>query len=227
MSNRWAVETHPKRDQIIKEIIKGNTRKSIAEKYGLTQAAVSRYVKSKLRPAAAAEIHKSEEAAGKSLAGRVEHLISTTEKMLDSAADYLQDPENPDRFLIGPRAEEVEVSYLEVGDDNTPRRKKKPLQSLLDELQGVNGRNITDVTSKVTDPRQLLLEASRSLKEALTLLAKIEGSIETSDHVNLFMFPAWERLYESLLEAAGDDEEMRIRLAKRVTTVVAEHIGKS
>lgn len=116
-SRRYTVDTHPKREQIIRDLAKGELPfRDIAKKYNLTKSALHRYMKDALIPRAA-EIKAQETKTGEDLLKELEAIKAKAYKMLDACDVYLEDPENPGKYYLGPQATEVKVTYKEPLED--------------------------------------------------------------------------------------------------------------
>jgi hypothetical protein len=94
--------------------------------------------------------------------------------LMDAAHEELLDPQDPTRYTLAPRADELSVVYLDWTDCNengVPSRKRATLQALLEKLKGdpVHA-TVTMVESKRADSRELLLKAIKGFDEKLSLL---------------------------------------------------------
>jgi hypothetical protein len=179
MGRMLRVETHPEKDQIIKSLIKGQSYRSIAKKFSISNAAILRYMNSKL----AAKIARSKRAAEEFTSSRAMDEIRTVmERMTmlyDACHEYLKDPNDPRRYELGPRAWEIEVTYLD-GDKKTPR--KDNLQLLLDrvEKKGKERKTWLEIKYKHADPRKLIIDTASTLTRQLELIARICGELKDS-----------------------------------------------
>ena len=90
-------------------------------------------------------------------------------KAQDAVDEWLRDPDNPDRYEIGARAEEVTVTYLDTGPEGRPEKRKAKLHVLLDGLQERHGLRVTGFETKYADPRKLLTDYSNALRGELAL----------------------------------------------------------
>jgi hypothetical protein len=109
----------------------------------------------------------------------------------------LQDPENPEKYNLLPRAWEIEVIYQEMvpaGDKVKTVTRKALLSSLLGRVSAPLNIDPVTVSYRHTDPRKLLIEAARGIKEQLELLAKIQGTIKdtVNNQINGVILPGKE-----------------------------------
>lgn len=95
----------------------------------------------------------------------------------DAVDRWLRDPDKPEQYDIGPRAEEVTVHYEElewIGDDVPPirRKRKGKLHTMLGGIAELNGIRVTGFETKFADPRRLLTEYSESLRGEIGLFVQ-------------------------------------------------------
>lgn len=102
--------------------------------------------------------------------------------LLDACDADLRDPDEPHRYNLNPRAQEIEVVYDEMqpGTETDARpkwaRKKRTLQELLDlAFAGGNRKLVRDVPVTHNDRAALLLKATSELSAQTEFLARLEG----------------------------------------------------
>jgi hypothetical protein len=194
-----AVEAHPRREEIIRDIVAGRlSNRAVAEKYGISHGAVNRYKNGRLLPKAAEAARGRDGAEGAAVLARVEKAMERVQKLYDACDEYLKDPEDPGKYTLFPRAWELEVVYQETipaGDRVKTVVKKEPLQALLDRVSAGLDIKPVAVSYRHADPRKLLIEAARGIKEQLELLAKIQGSVKdaVNQQINVVVLPGKER----------------------------------
>jgi transposase len=193
-----AVETHPRREEIIRDIVGGEmSNRAVAEKYGISHGAVNRYKNGRLLPKAAEAARARDGAEGAAVLARVEKVMERVQKLYDACDEYLKDPEDPGKYTLFPRAWELEVVYREtvpVGDKTRTVVRKALLQALLERVSGKLDIDPVTVNYRGTDPRKLLIEAARGMKEQLELLAKIQGAVKdtVNTQINVVILPGKE-----------------------------------
>jgi hypothetical protein len=137
-------------------------------------------------PAALAKVEKRSIKDREGLLQRIEWNMGFVEKMRRSCDRYLQDPHNAELYDLGPRAEDVEVIYMEEDGEGKQTKKKALLSELLAEVP-----NLFAVKFTMTDPRELILKSARAMNETLMLLGramellKAEGESQTNIQFNL------------------------------------------
>ena len=92
--------------------------------------------------------------------------------ILDACDDWLRDPEDPSRYYVGPRAEDVDVTYWELGSRGNPVRRRAPLSTLLGRLQG-GGVNVSRWEFRHSDPRELFIKAAAQVAQQGKLLQAV------------------------------------------------------
>lgn len=204
------IDSHPQRDEIVRDIVAERSMREIAETYGISRSSVSRFKNSmvdrevgKVRLENELEFQADNE-------GIIEELgkaMASSRKMLDACDRFLQDPEDPDRYDLGPRAHEIQVQYLVPGKRG-PIKKKATLQELLDEVHGAEGRAVQKVEYKTADPRKLVLQTSETITRHLDLAAKITAAMRESND-RLADEQELSKLQRIILEATKDNPEAR------------------
>ena len=64
----------------------------------------------------------------------LETTLRRVNKLFEACDEWLTDPEDPERYDLGPRAEELLVHYWPTGADGRRVRAKAPLSELLERL---------------------------------------------------------------------------------------------
>ena len=147
--------------------------RQIAKQFGVTTSSLTRHKRHMAKHLVPAT--KTEEVAkADRLMSEVERLTRHVNKMLAACDEYLTDPDNPKKYDIGPRAEDIEVVYLEHIEGKRVR-KKKLLSELLELIEG-QGTPL-HVRYKIADPRELLLKTVDRLHNLAELLARVTGEL--------------------------------------------------
>lgn len=175
MANKSIICQHPLKLKIDEDIISGMPASQVAKKYNLSSTTVQRYIKEKIpEQLSAASLSTAE-----GLVARINEYLSKVDKLFQDTTEWLNDPSDPGRFTIAPRANEINVIYtvMELNSKGNPTYKKKTKQ--LDQLLADCG--VSHMTEGVkytgTDPRVLLLKTAEVLNKQLELLAKMQGNI--------------------------------------------------
>jgi len=199
---------HPQREQIEKEIVDGVPYREISRRWGMSVHAVSMYANRRLRDL----LRHSEKAKGwdgDRIISEIESALEKAQKMLDACDEWLTDPENPEKYNLDPRGDEIEVVYYYEG-----KKRKGRLQDVLDFLAD-NGVNPIEVKHKRADPRKLLLEAVERLGAQVERIARTRGDIADVT-INLYQSQTWIQFQQLVLESLRDHPEAREDLADRL-----------
>lgn len=182
---KWTVETHPKKEQIINAIVKGEkSLRGIAGQYDLPKSTVISYVKAKLSPQAAEAVALNNLKTGQDIINELQRVMGMMYKLYAACDEYLQDPENPAKYCLGPRGTDIDIVY-----DTEDGRRKETLQDVLDRLAG-KGVQTLAVSQKTTDPRRLMIDTSAVLTKQIELIGRILGEVKDVQ-VNLTLAEAW------------------------------------
>lgn len=218
MPRKYEVDQHPHKDRIIKALARGDTYREITGRYGVTKSALSRYLREKLLPKAAEAKEAQDLRDGAQLLKEIERIMERVNKMYDACDAYLQDPQDPSRYYLGPRGEEIRVVYVELDEEGNPSRKTDTLQVLLDRL---SGRNVLEVRYKHADPRELVLKSALTLKSQLELLARVQGQIKDIA-VNITAIAQWAEIKMAILEATKGSPDVRARIVEGLKAIAGD-----
>ena len=209
------IDGHPKQTQINNAIIRGTSYREIGEKYGLSKSTISNYVKGFLSQDVTKAQYERELRNGESVLAEINDIMKNLRKMVNACDEYLQDPDDPDKYYVGPRGEDIDVSYLDytVIDEQHPVRMKKSLQELIEEVQ--TGKEIINTQYKFRDPRQLLLDTANAINKQLELLARIQGQIKDIT-INITHTTVWIEIQQIILDATKGFPEVREKIADRL-----------
>lgn len=175
--------------QLRADLAEGLSKAEIARKYGVSRPAVSKRV-NRLELTTAAATHAPGESRryAKANLDVMEELagsLSRVNLLLDACDDWLRDADEPDRYDIGPRADEIDVTYLVqvcCGEDKQGRpkfrteKRKALLSTLIDRAKDPRGDPIIGTEgceSKHADPRELILSTAAEVRKTVGSLTDI------------------------------------------------------
>lgn len=180
----------------------------IARKYEVTSAAVSQRIKKlNLTTVTAAVAPAESERYVSNKNDAISQLglgLSRVNLLMDACDEWLRDPQRPERYDIGPRADDVEVIYtVTITTANGPQKqkRKKTLAELLGDVEdgcdddGARFEQVEKGEYKTADPRELILKTvqeSRQTVGAMTELAKLLADMK-----------AMQEWRETVLDAIG------------------------
>jgi hypothetical protein len=154
-----------------------------------------------------------------SLLRELERCIARVNKLYDACDRYLTDPDNSEQYDVGPRAEDIEVTYDEFVDGRRLRRKAR-LSTLLEEIQ--TGERIIERTdNRAADPRELILKTSRQLHDHITLLGEIRGELKRQQTVNILVTPQFQTIVATIDDLLQPYPELRVRFSERLGALEA------
>jgi hypothetical protein len=219
LARRFAISDHPDRDKIIRDIIKGEkSTRDIAGAYGLSHASVVRYVRGRLMDQAAAAAEAQDIREGKAVLDRINDLILRMEKLYDACDAYLQDPANPEKYDLFPRAWEFDVIYRKEvykGDKVTWVTRKESLQSIIESIKA-EGYKQPELYMKSEDPRKLIIQTAAAIGKQLETIAKIQGDIKDTITNNYTLNQYWVDFKAIILKAAEGYPEVLERIQKAI-----------
>jgi hypothetical protein len=175
-------------------------------------------------PALLAKAYEAEQSAdAMRLKVELDRCFERVNLLFDACDRWLRDPTDPSRYDIGPRAEEMMVTYTEVpaNEESKPRQRKASLAELLQRIDQAPveekpGRTVTTVETKHADPRELVLKTAARLQPQIELLAKLIGELDERPQVNILVSPEWIAVRAVVLEPLAPYPEARAVVARRL-----------
>lgn len=223
--------THPDIDAINREIVAGElSARLIAANRGISSDSVTRHrlhLRLTLPQARAVSAVQAAEVAAEAASAlnvtdELRRCFARVNLLFDACDRWLRDPDDPSRYELGPRAEDVRVTYDAIGADGKGQRRKERLSVLLDRLEG-SGSAVVAVEYKHADPRDLILRAAAQLQSQTELLAKLVGDLEVVPTVNLVISPEWSTVRTAMFDALGPHPDARVAVAERLLMVEASN----
>jgi hypothetical protein len=215
--------SHRDREAIDRALVEGESAPKIAAKYRrLSDDTVRRHAENHLpaRLVLAADAKDSADA-GRVIA-QLERCLERVNLLFDACDRWLRDPDDPTRYDVGPRAEDVRVTYVEQKGEHQPVRLKARLSELLQKVAKV-APDIRLVETKHADPRELVLAAAKRLDGHTELLARLVGQLKDSPglNVNVILSPQWITLRTVLLGALEPYPDARLAVAQAIEAYAA------
>jgi len=171
---------HPKVLEIDKDYLSGKyVITALARKYGLTRSPMYRHCYKHIPQRMAELAEKRNLDNAQKVMDRLIERTAEVEKLLVACDEYLKDPDDPEKYTLIPRAEEVQVVYIDRDYDGNQIRCKAQLSQLLESL----GNKVLSWQYRHADPRRLILEAARTLEGVLLTLSKIAGYVKPADKI--------------------------------------------
>ncbi len=226
----YAIEMHPKSQEIVRKLAEGVNPCSVAAEYKIDTRSVRNYVKKRM-PEVLAKVVKERSredravkaAERRSIADAQElfeiilKAVRRMETLSDSCDDYLQDPDNPGNYYMGPRAHEIDVIYLIKPDDGPPVRRRETLQNIITRIEQ-HDMLPTEIHSKHTDPRILLVKASETLTKQMDTLVNAWQTVDGGKS-SFLGTPAWNQVVDVILQATEKAPEIRRKIADGLSKI--------
>jgi len=214
MGNTCSICKHSARQYIDLELVKGTSYRDIEAQFSgeISRSALGRHKKNHI-PESLVKAQKAEEISkADRIVEELERIRRYANKVLEACDRELTDPDNPDQYYIGPRADDVDVTYVELDDEGKPHRHKARLSVLLRELVD-NGMLPAAHRWKIADPRELILKAHKALRDDLEFLARLWGEIKDQTATTILVTdPVFVQLQAVILEATKDVPEVRQKI---------------
>lgn len=221
MSKRYEVDCHPQRAKIVKALIRGESYRDIAGRFGVSKSALSRYMLKHLVPQAAKALAIREIKDGDDYVTALDQITKRVQKEYDACDEYLRDPDNPDKYYLGPRAEDVQVVFVEKSSNGKEIRRKESLWDMVSLALGEN-QHAVGTYWKHADPRKLLLDTAKTLNDQLKLLATIRGQIKDLT-INISSSPVFIQFQQVVLDATANYPEVRKRITDALRAIDTSH----
>ncbi len=200
MPRTCTICTHPQRASIDHALVAGEPYRAIARRFAASPDAVLRHKMAHLP----ADLLKAREAEEETRAldtmTELRRCLERTNLLFDACDDWLRDAEDPSRYDLGPRADDLLVTYTEPRPDGHLLRRKAPLSELLAPVEE-SGRRVVVVETKRADPRELVLKTAGRLQGQLELVAKLLGDLDERSPVAVLLAPEWLEIRSVLLNA--------------------------
>ncbi len=203
----------PRKIAITEDILSGMSIRDVAAKHKTQANSIVRFINKQL----SLVIHDSELRArlesAEGIRGRLVAHLERIDKLFDACDEFLQDPDNPEKYYLGPRAQEVRVVYY-IKDDNGKRVKES---AMLDELLARAGERIeVDQTAfEVTDPRKVILATAQVATKQLEVLARlIDGAARIEGNSPVTSSEAWTKVQQVIINVVRDDPSMLALIEK-------------
>lgn len=174
-----SLDDHPKKEQIIRDILAQKPYNAIKKAYNLNSVNVLRtFISNRLIfPTAQANIEAKQDTR-EIIMAKLDEIQGYLTKLINACDEWLTDPNNKDKYFLGDRADELSVVWLEEQANGKVAKKRDSLQHLLDiALDTERGKALQYVQTGRTDTRKLMLESLRVAQQQVELIAKITGEM--------------------------------------------------
>jgi hypothetical protein len=210
---------HADREAIDRALVAGAAIRGLSALYRVSEDSIARHKATHIPEALAKSQEAKAEAHALDVMGELRRCFERVNLMFDACDRWLRDADDPARYDIGPRAEELSITYLDMLDGKRIRR-KATLSHLLNRLEDA-GMNIEGWETKRADPRDLVLKTADRLRLQTELLAKLLGELNEQPQINVLVAPEWLQVRSALLGALAPYPEARASVAERLLTLEA------
>jgi len=165
---------------------------AIVKRFGYDPRTIKKHKKNCISESILKTAQAREIIASSALLENVESKIEMMDKLIEGCADYLVDPDDPNKYFLGARGSEIQVVYQEINENGKPGtlQKKATLQALLDAISEDGHYIVMNTTIKHSDPRDLLLKGISELKSVAKMLIDASQVVIEHERLNL----AYERI---------------------------------
>lgn len=200
-------------------LVARETYRTVSDRFGLSQTALKRHAQEHIPELLVKARDAVETAHGIDLMDEIRRCFERINLLFDACDRWLRDADDPTRYDIGPRAEELNVTYEERVGERTVRR-KAPLAELLARVNDSEEpeRTVTMVETKHADPRDLVLKTAARLGSQVELLAKLIGELDDRPQVNVLIAP---QALTVIVEALDSYPEARQDVADALASLEA------
>lgn len=156
---------------------------------------------------------------GIDIIGLIQITLERSLLLQDACHRYLLDPDDPSRYDIGPRAENVLI--IHTPRSGKPRRDRL---SVLLARAGVDQDDILMVESTFADPRKLILDSSTALRNNIASLRELLDVSRTA-RAQIVQSHDWALMRDTILDALRDAPEARERVSRALAALSRERQG--
>ena len=212
---RCTVCDHASKEAIDRALVEGDSDTGVAAHFrGLSPDAVRRHRQSHLPALLAEGAAVAKRADAFDTFQQLDQCLERVNLLFGACDRWLRDPDDPTQYDIGPRAENLKVTYVERGEDGKAVRKKAALSELLARVAG-EAPDVRLVETRHADPRELVLHTVKRLEGLVELFARIRGELPDTP-VAILVSPAWVELRGRILCALEPYPEARRAVAAAV-----------
>ena len=219
MPQRCTVCSHSERERIDKTLVTNSASlRDIAGQFRVSKSALDRH-KAEHLPATMVKAQEVKDGThALDVMEELRRLFARVNLLFDACDRWLRDPDDPTRYDIGPRAEDVTVTYSETINHKQVRKKAK-LSALLAKVNG-DGRSVEYAEIKHADPRELALKTAGQLQGQIELLAELLGELDERTQVNVLVAsPEWLALRLAILRALEPYPQARLAVVEALKDV--------
>ena len=222
------VELHPKKKRIEKELAEGLPIRAIAKNYGVSRQALEGYKRNRLPAQLVKAVERRDITNADQLFEVILKAVQRMEKLSDACDNYLDDPDKPGEYYMGPRAHDVKVIYLQRVEytnrkgETSYRWEKRTaqLQDMVEKIESDGDKQITALRTSDMDPRLLLVRSSETLTKQMDTLVQAWRAIDQGKS-SFIGTPAWEEVVRVILKSSEQWPEARRAIADGLSKITS------
>lgn len=224
------IANHPHREEIIDALVNGVTYRDIERQYGINRSTLSRLVRSELGRKVAAAGRAKDIMDGTYLVESAGVAAESLRKMLVACNTYLEDPDDPSAFAIGPRAEEVDIVVEQYDEEGRViGTERDTLQAFINRIEQRGGK-VVEAKYRHEDPRKLVVQTADAVNRQLAVVAKISEramGIQTDreERRRVVESELWRDMSKVILQAIDRCPEAREEIRGELERVRDRHTG--
>lgn len=216
-----AIDNHPKKKQIVADLIMQKPYRDIAKKYGLSKNTVHDWQKDQLAKTLTDERFQY------SALDHLKRIDSELESIFAACKKELGDPDNPEEYDFSPSSEEVDIQYVKVRENGSGALMRESITDILKRMEN-DGMLPIKIYYNKTDSRRILLEALKLAKSNIETIAKLTGELseitinqQLNAQVNIDMSGVIiPKLMEAIRQATSDNPEIGTRITDAIYEIV-------
>jgi len=203
---------HPQAEEINKLLIETKNILELSKKYNLPWHSLKAHKQNHL-PAVLSKAKEAQEITqANDVMAELKRCFERVNLLFDACDRWLRDADNPSQYDIGPRADDVIVTYYEPGKKKG-KPKKASVSQILARIKNA-GYQVESWETKHSDPRELILKTANRLQGQIELLAKLQGELQQQQEINVqVVVPS---LLEVLQQEVKDTAVLE-RIANRIS----------
>lgn len=216
------IDSHPKKKQIITDLIMQKPYRDIAKKYSVDVKTIRDWQKEQLAKTLVEEKFRY------SAKDQLDWLDSELKKIVKACKKELGDVDNPEEYDFSPSSEEVDIQYVKVlKNGNRSQPYKESIADIIERLEN-DGAVALKVYYNKTDSRRILLEALKLAKSNIETIAKLTGELseitinqQMNTQVNIDMAGVViPKLMDAIRNATRETPEIGVKISDAIYEIV-------
>lgn len=220
MPRRCHTCAHPDRAAIDRALAAREPLGPLAARYGLSRSSLARHAEAHIPEAVARAVVAVGNAAALDITPELARDRAHITLMMEACDRWLRDPEDPTRYDVGLRSDDVDVIYRERDGERWIRKRAK-LSRLLRMVEGEDIQ-VDRGETKSADVRLLILKTIAASRDWVELVARIEGKIRDEVNLNVIASPEWARIQDRIVAALAGFPEARLAVAAALASLSPE-----